>query len=142
MLYTVYLIFVAPARGDGMACYHNPCDSIDVMITEDNMNFLGKTADTVAQSLHSLSEPHKSTSGKICVTWFPLGTAYEPQFPTMWYVRPAKIQARAPLNTSAWALRICACMISTSIISRVCLHDCVLYTQRYDFEIRLLYLLL
>ena len=65
MLYTVYLIFVAPARGDGMACYHNPCDSIDVMITEDNMNFLGKTADTVAQSLHSLSEPHKSTSGKL-----------------------------------------------------------------------------
>ena len=54
-----YRYFLANFRRHGSSCYHRPCDSIDVYVTEDNMNFLGKTTDSIAKSLDKLSEPQE-----------------------------------------------------------------------------------
>ena len=53
---------VANFRGDMIQCYHKPCDKLDVMLTDDNLKFLGKTADAIAMTMHTLSEP--SVDGK------------------------------------------------------------------------------
>jgi predicted transcriptional regulator len=38
-------------------CYHHPCDDLAMMLTDDNINFLGKTSDAIARSINELSEP-------------------------------------------------------------------------------------
>jgi predicted transcriptional regulator len=38
-------------------CYHHPCDDLATMLTDDNINFLGKTSDAIARSVNELSEP-------------------------------------------------------------------------------------
>ncbi|KAK3587897.1 hypothetical protein CHS0354_014409 [Potamilus streckersoni] len=43
-------------RGDMINCYHQPCDNMNVMLTEDNLKFLGKQADALYLSLHFLEE--------------------------------------------------------------------------------------
>jgi len=43
-------------------CYHQACDNLTTLLTNDNINFLGKTADATAMTIHTLSEP---TSGKL-----------------------------------------------------------------------------
>ena len=43
-------------------CYHKLCDNRETLLTEDNINFLGKAADATAMTIHRLSEP---TSGKL-----------------------------------------------------------------------------
>jgi hypothetical protein len=45
-----------------MQCYHKPCDNLETLLTNDNINFLGKTADVTVMTIHKLSEP---TSGKL-----------------------------------------------------------------------------
>jgi predicted transcriptional regulator len=40
-------------------CYHHPCDNLATMLTDDNINFLGKTSDAIARSINELSEPTK-----------------------------------------------------------------------------------
>ena len=47
-------------RGDMIHCYHNPCDNLDVMLTDDNIRFLGKTADSITKTLDQLSAPYQS----------------------------------------------------------------------------------
>ena len=60
-------MFVANFRGDGAYCYHQPCDDIEHYLTEDNVNFLGKTVDSIVQVIHKLSEPQASKSnGTFC----------------------------------------------------------------------------
>ena len=51
------LIFVANLRGDMIKCYHHECDNLEVMLTDDNLQFLGKTVDAITTTLHSLSGP-------------------------------------------------------------------------------------
>ncbi|VDI22128.1 Hypothetical predicted protein [Mytilus galloprovincialis] len=53
----IFLTDSANFRGDMIQCYHNPCDDLDTMLTDDNVNFLGKIADTVTATIHRLSEP-------------------------------------------------------------------------------------
>ncbi|XP_060599515.1 uncharacterized protein YfbL-like [Ruditapes philippinarum] len=56
-------------RGDMVKCYHHPCDDLATMLTDDNINFLGKTSDAIARSINELSEPTKpDTSGCIRVS--------------------------------------------------------------------------
>ncbi|XP_052102073.1 uncharacterized protein LOC127735795 isoform X3 [Mytilus californianus] len=63
----IFLTDSANFRGDMIQCYHNPCDDLDTMLTDDNVNFLGKTADTVTATIHRLSEPFKTDYvGDIC----------------------------------------------------------------------------
>ena len=63
--FCLFLIFpnLANFRGDMMMCYHERCDNLDIMLTDDNIKFLGKTADSITQSLHLLSEPYKTQIG-------------------------------------------------------------------------------
>ena len=63
-------LFLANFRGDGAYCYHQPCDNIEHYLTEDNVNFLGKTSDTIAQVIHNLSEPHANKSNGTFVCHF------------------------------------------------------------------------
>jgi hypothetical protein len=35
-----------------MQCYHKPCDNLETLLTNDNINFLGKTADVTDNSLY------------------------------------------------------------------------------------------
>ena len=59
-------LIAANFRGDGAYCYHRPCDNIEVYLTDDNINFLGKTADSITKTLDSLSEPFQdNTSGRL-----------------------------------------------------------------------------
>lgn len=55
-------LFLANFRGNMMQCYHKPCDNLETLLTIDNINFLGKTADVTVMTIHKLSEP---TSGKL-----------------------------------------------------------------------------
>ena len=82
-------LFVANFRGDGAYCYHQPCDDIEHYLTEDNVNFLGKTVDSIVQVIHKLSEPQASKlNGTFCpltyssrkhtrVIYNPLHTTFE-----------------------------------------------------------------
>ena len=56
----VHFVPIANFRGDMIHCYHQPCDNLEVMLTEDNIRFLGKTADSITKTLDRLSEPLKS----------------------------------------------------------------------------------
>ena len=55
-------LFLANFRGNMMYCYHAPCDNLETLLTYDNINFLGKTADVTVMTIDKLSEP---TSGKL-----------------------------------------------------------------------------
>jgi hypothetical protein len=55
-------LFLANDRGNMVKCYHQLCDNPETLLTDDNINFLGKTADATAMTIHKLSEP---TSGKL-----------------------------------------------------------------------------
>lgn len=60
----IFLTDSANFRGDMIQCYHHQCDNLATMLTEDNLNFLAKTADTIARTMDDLSEPlNKQTSG-------------------------------------------------------------------------------
>ena len=37
-------------------CYHKACDNIETMLQDDNLQFLGKTVDTIASTFNTLSE--------------------------------------------------------------------------------------
>lgn len=56
----IFLTDSANFRGDMIHCYHQPCDNLEVMLTEDNIRFLGKTADSITKTLDRLSDPFKS----------------------------------------------------------------------------------
>lgn len=53
------LCFPANFRGDMIHCYHNPCDDLDTMLTDDNLEFLNKTTDALIDTMHHLSEPSR-----------------------------------------------------------------------------------
>ena len=54
----IYLYAItANLRGDMIECYHHQCDNLEVMLTDDNIQFLGKTADALTSTLHKMSEP-------------------------------------------------------------------------------------
>lgn len=62
----IFLTDSANFRGDMISCYHHPCDDLDTMLTDDNLNFLGKTADSIARAMNVLSEPSDTgTSGSV-----------------------------------------------------------------------------
>ena len=68
MVYIVTILFLfsfsaAELRGDMSMCYHKECDNLETMLTEENIKFLGKTADVVAATIHSLSD---ATGGYTC----------------------------------------------------------------------------
>ena len=43
-------------------CYHHECDTVENMLTDDNINFLGKTTDAISKMIHTLSGPTGSVS--------------------------------------------------------------------------------
>ncbi|XP_071175930.1 uncharacterized protein YfbL-like [Mytilus edulis] len=56
----IWLTDSADFRGDMIQCYHQECDNLQVMLTDENINFLGKTADAIVTTIHKLSEPSGS----------------------------------------------------------------------------------
>lgn len=54
-LTAVFITDTANFRGDMINCYHAQCDNLDVMLTEDNLRFLGKTADTLASTINTMA---------------------------------------------------------------------------------------
>ncbi|KAH3706178.1 hypothetical protein DPMN_065559 [Dreissena polymorpha] len=46
----------ADLRGKMQKCYHNACDSLGMMLNDDNLNFLAKTSDTIAATVDKLSQ--------------------------------------------------------------------------------------
>ncbi|XP_076109962.1 uncharacterized protein YfbL-like [Mytilus galloprovincialis] len=56
----IWLTDSADFRGDMIQCYHAECDNLEVMLTDENINFLGKTADALVKTIHKLSEPSGS----------------------------------------------------------------------------------
>ncbi|XP_071175932.1 uncharacterized protein YfbL-like isoform X1 [Mytilus edulis] len=56
----IWLTDSANFRGDMIKCYHHECDNLQVMLTDENINFLGKTADAIVTTMHKLSEPSGS----------------------------------------------------------------------------------
>ncbi|XP_052059954.1 uncharacterized protein LOC127700500 isoform X2 [Mytilus californianus] len=56
----IWITDSANFRGDMIQCYHAECDNEEVMLTDENINFLGKTADALVKTIHKLSEPSGS----------------------------------------------------------------------------------
>ncbi|XP_063439139.1 aminopeptidase YwaD-like isoform X1 [Mytilus trossulus] len=56
----IWLTDSADFRGDMIQCYHQECDNLQVMLTDENIDFLGKTADAIVTTIHKLSEPSGS----------------------------------------------------------------------------------
>jgi len=48
--------FSANFRGDMQVCYHQPCDNLETMLTEDNLAFLAKTSDVITSTVAALAE--------------------------------------------------------------------------------------
>ena len=48
--------FAANFRGDMVQCYHHACDNVTNLLTDENIKFLGKTADAITATLNKLSE--------------------------------------------------------------------------------------
>ncbi|XP_045168396.2 uncharacterized protein YfbL-like isoform X1 [Mercenaria mercenaria] len=66
----IFLTDSADFRGDMVKCYHHPCDDLAMMLTDDNINFLGKTSDAIARSMNELSHPVTThTSGCVRTTY-------------------------------------------------------------------------
>ena len=66
-MYIVYIIwniiFSADLRGKMVQCFHKACDNKQNMLTENNLEFLGKTADAITATLNELSETSGIASG-------------------------------------------------------------------------------
>ena len=60
MLPAIQLTDTGHFRGHMKRCYQRQCDNLETLLTDNNIKFLGKTADATAMTIHSLSEP---TSG-------------------------------------------------------------------------------
>ena len=54
--YDNYDAFAANFRGDMVQCYHHACDNVTNLLTDENIKFLGKTADAITATLNKLSE--------------------------------------------------------------------------------------
>ena len=60
-------------------CYHHECDNLQNLLTDENIQFLGKTADAITVTINTLSEPSGIvdniaviTSRKICNLYNPI----------------------------------------------------------------------
>lgn len=74
--YNIPAIFISDSanfRGDMIQCYHHACDNLTTMLTDDNIRFLGKTADAITSTLNTLSETGSvSEAPKKCGVSLPL----------------------------------------------------------------------
>ncbi|XP_052059971.1 uncharacterized protein LOC127700504 isoform X4 [Mytilus californianus] len=59
----IYLTDTFIYRGVMTTCYHKPCDDVSVLLTDDNLKFLGKTADVLTMTINQLSDPFQGTNG-------------------------------------------------------------------------------
>ncbi|XP_052249141.1 uncharacterized protein YfbL-like isoform X2 [Dreissena polymorpha] len=59
----IFLSDSANLRGKMQDCYHHTCDSLEVMLNDDNLNFLAKTSDTIAATVDKLSQSYAAVSG-------------------------------------------------------------------------------
>ena len=57
-----FVFLTANYRGDMVNCYHQACDNIETMLQDDNLQFLGKTADAIRSTLNTLSETGSGTN--------------------------------------------------------------------------------
>ena len=57
-----YNLFSGDYRGDMIHCYHKPCDNLEVMLTDENLHFLSKIADTLTSTINKLSKGMKTIS--------------------------------------------------------------------------------
>ncbi|XP_052796183.1 aminopeptidase S-like isoform X2 [Mya arenaria] len=76
----IFITDSANFRGQMQQCYHNACDNLANILTDNNVQFLGKTADTIAATLDKLSEAYTTgTSGAssvgdlISALWLSIG---------------------------------------------------------------------
>ncbi|KAL3832731.1 hypothetical protein ACJMK2_024347 [Sinanodonta woodiana] len=60
-------------RGDMINCYHHACDNTEIMLTDDNLKFLGKQADALFCSLQYLDDCETPTNA-----YAPRGCPYFP----------------------------------------------------------------
>ncbi|WAQ94917.1 hypothetical protein MAR_007388 [Mya arenaria] len=56
----IFITDSANFRGQMQQCYHNACDNLTNILTDNNVRFLGKTADTIAATLDKLSEAYNT----------------------------------------------------------------------------------
>lgn len=58
----IFISDSANFRGDMVQCYHHECDNLQNLLTDENIQFLGKTADAITVTINTLSEPSGPTS--------------------------------------------------------------------------------
>lgn len=58
----IFISDSADLRGKMVQCFHKACDNKQNMLTENNLEFLGKTADAITATLNELSETSGDTS--------------------------------------------------------------------------------
>ncbi|XP_052796151.1 uncharacterized protein LOC128228718 [Mya arenaria] len=58
----IFITDSADFRGQMQQCYHNACDNLANILTDNNVRFLGKTADTIAATLNKLSEAYNQNT--------------------------------------------------------------------------------
>ncbi|VDI75551.1 Hypothetical predicted protein [Mytilus galloprovincialis] len=58
----IYLTDTYNYRGVMAACYHRPCDDASMILSDDNLKFLGKTADVLTMTINQLSDPYQGTN--------------------------------------------------------------------------------
>ncbi|XP_052796216.1 aminopeptidase S-like [Mya arenaria] len=73
----IFITDSANFRGQMQQCYHNACDNLANILTDNNVQFLGKTADTIAATLDKLADD-TGTSGAssvcfISALWLSIG---------------------------------------------------------------------
>ncbi|CAC5374295.1 unnamed protein product [Mytilus coruscus] len=58
----IYLTDTFIYRGVMTTCYHKPCDDVSMLLTDDNLKFLCKTADVLTMTINQLSDPFQGTN--------------------------------------------------------------------------------
>lgn len=64
----IFISDSANFRGEMVQCYHHECDNLQNLLSDSNINFLGKTADAIVSTLKTLSEtsgPTSNSPGKL-----------------------------------------------------------------------------
>ncbi|XP_052795125.1 uncharacterized protein LOC128228074 [Mya arenaria] len=76
----IFITDSANFRGQMQQCYHNACDNMANMLTDNNVRFLGKTVDTIAATLDKLSEAYNTNPSSascnrdfISILWISIG---------------------------------------------------------------------
>ena len=59
-------------------CYHHECDNLQNLLTDENIQFLGKTADAITVTINTLSEPSGIVDNIAVITSRKIWNLYNP----------------------------------------------------------------